>query len=269
VIWGGRQAAFNLGCGFALAAVFAPGVFASTSDFRFERDTLAFANSTVFEYHEGVASVRREGPKQEKKERYTRRCFVMSRTVVQFHKFARFDPRGAPLDEKELAHRVRDVTRRPPWHDPLPANERVVFPGCANLRQLSKTHTRVLQENIGLGWPAYVRIGNFRMFFQHSKAYQENTHKELNAALGRKEFFIAYLSDYPILHINHSIVVYAYKPARSRKKIDRYVCYDPNHPDGPRELTWLADTGEFNFQKDEEFVGGFTRVFHVYGKALQ
>ena len=25
----------------------------------------------------------------------------------------------------------------------------------------------------------------------------------------------------------------------------------------------------FEFQKDEEFVGGFTRVFQVYGKSLQ
>ena len=25
----------------------------------------------------------------------------------------------------------------------------------------------------------------------------------------------------------------------------------------------------FNFQKDEEFAGGFTRVFQVYGKPLQ
>jgi hypothetical protein len=269
VSWGGRRAAFNLGCGLAAGAIFAPGVLASTSDFRFARDTLTFANSTVFEYHEGVAHVRREGQGQEKKERYTRRCFVMSRAVVQFHKFARFDPRGAPVDEVELAHRVRNVTRRPPWHDPLPANERIVFPGCADLRQLSRMHPRVLQDNMGLGWPAYVRVGNFRMFFEHSKTYQQKTHEELNATLARKEFFIAYLSDYPTLHINHSVLVYARKPAAAGKKIERYVCYDPNHPDGPRELTWLADKGEFNFEKDEEFVGGFTRVFHVYGKALQ
>jgi hypothetical protein len=26
---------------------------------------------------------------------------------------------------------------------------------------------------------------------------------------------------------------------------------------------------EFDYQKDQEFVGGFTRVFHVYGKFLQ
>jgi hypothetical protein len=238
------------------------------ADFHFDRDTLAFANSTVFEYNAGVARVR-HGTDKEKNERYTRRCFVMSRTVVQFLKFARFDPKAALLGDKELARRVRNVTHRPPWHDPLPDQERVVFPGYANLRQLSKSRARILQQNIGLGWPAYVRVGNFRMFFLHSVSYQQRTHEQLNAALACGELFVAYLSDYPTLHINHSITVYARKRPRKGSPIDRYQCYDPNHPDAPRELKWLGDKSAFEFQKDEEFVGGFTRVFHVYGKALQ
>ena len=234
-------------------------------DFRFDRDTLAFTNMTVFEYQEGIPHARRD---KEKVARYTRRCFVMSRTVVQFCKFARFDPHAPALGDKELARRIRNVTRRPPWHPDLPADQRVVFPGYRDLRQLSVKRGFILQKNIGLGWPTYLRIGNYRMFFNHSVRYQEKTHQQLNAALERREFFIAYLSDFPTLHINHAVLVYARKN-ENRDGVDRYDCYDPNHPDGPRELKWLPETKVFNFQKDNEFVGGFTRVYQVYGKAFQ
>lgn len=238
---------------------------ARASRFRFDRETLAFVNSTVFEYHEGHAQVRKTSGDKEKPKRYTRRCFVMSRTVLQFHKFARFDPRGAPLNDKELAARVRMVAHKQPWHQALPAEQRIVFPGYRDLRTLSAARALVLQENIGLGWPTYFRVGNSRMFYKHDPAYQEKTHADLEATLKRGELFVAYLSDYPILHINHSVLVYSHKGPHS----DRYLTYDPNHPDGPRELKWLPVKRAFDFQKDEEFVGGFTRVFQVYGKPWQ
>lgn len=250
-------------CGF-IALASTQGA-ARASGFRFDRETLAFVNSTVFEYHEGRAQVRKAGGAKEKPKRYTRRCFVMSRTVLQFHKFARFDPRGAQLDDTELAARVRTVAHKEPWHAALPAAQRTVFPGYRDLRALSAARARVLQENIGLGWPTYFRVGNSRMFYKHDPAYQEKTHADLEATLKRGELFVAYLSDYPTLHINHAVLVYAHKGHHS----DRYLTYDPNHSDGPRELKWLPAKRAFDFQKDEEFVGGFTRVFQVYGKPWQ
>jgi hypothetical protein len=51
--------------------------------------------------------------------------------------------------------------------------------------------------------------------------------------------------------------------------IERYAAYDPNHPETPRELTWSGKTGSFAYQKDVDFVGGFVRVYQVYGKWLQ
>lgn len=241
----------------------------SASDFRFDRDTFAFVNSTVFAYEEGRAYARKKDSSKEKSRPYTRRCFVMSRTAMQFRKFARFDPRVAALDDKELAARIRMVTKRHPWDSAPPENQRIVFPGYDNLREMSKVRGRVLQENIGLGWPTYARLGNFRMFFRRDDdKYQEKTHADLNAALARGDFFVAYLSDYPRFLINHSVLVYARK-AGARNGIERYVVYDPNHPDGPRELKWSPGMRVFNYQKDEEFKGGFTRVYQVYGKWLQ
>jgi len=235
------------------------------SGFDVHRDTLAFANTTVFEYHQGEI-VSRWGRKSD---RYTRRCFVMTRTVEQFYKFGRFDPKSPRLDDGELHKRIRAVTKIPPWHDPLPPEKRIVFPGYHNLREMSQANTRLMQRNIGLGWVAYLRVGNVRMFYLHDKKYQVKTHDHLEQALGRGQFFIAYLSDFPILHINHSVLVYKHSRPRSPDGSDHYLVYDPNHPDGPRHLEWLPAKREFSFEKDQEFVGGFTRVFEVYGRALQ
>jgi hypothetical protein len=241
----------------------------SAAGFRYDRDTLGFANTTVFAYEQGKIVSQHNLFERKKPDRYTRRCFVMTRTVEQFYKFARFEPNSPRLDEDELHKRIRAVTRKPPWHDSLPPEKRIVIPGYRNLREMSQANTRLMQRNIGLGWVAYLRPGNGRMFYLHNRSYQEKTHTELEQTLARGEFFIAYLSDFPILHINHSVLVYTHDGPRSADGTDHYLVYDPNHPEGPRHLKWLPAKREFNYQKDKEFVGGFTRVFQVYGKFLQ
>jgi len=130
---------------------------------------------------------------------------------------------------------------------------------------MSQANTRLMQRNIGLGWVAYLRLGNARMFYLHNRNYQVKAHEQLEQTLARGEFFIAYLSDFPILHINHSVLVYKHDRPRSADGTDYYLVYDPNHPDAPRHLEWLPAKREFNYQKDREFAGGFTRVFQVYG----
>lgn len=236
-----------------------------SAGFNFHPDTLSFANTTVFEYHEGEIVSRFS----RKSDRYTRRCFVMTRTVEQFYKFARFEPNAPRLEERELRKRIRAVTRMQPWRDPLPPQKRTVFPGFHNVREMSQANTRLLQRNIGLGWVAYLRVGNGRMFYLHGKGYQEKTHRLLEDTLARGEFFIAYLSDFPILHINHSVLIYKHDRPSSPDGTVHYLVYDPNHPEGPRHLEWHPEKREFSYQKDKQFTGGFTRVFQVYGKALQ
>lgn len=251
---------------FAAIIVAIPSAYAAQpAGLDFNRDTLSFANWTVFSYENGKIV----SHKNQYGHHYSRRCFVMTRTVEQFYKFARFEPKAAPVDDRELTKRVRNVTRRPPWHDSLPAEKRIVIPGYRNLRELSQAKTQLLQKNIGLGWVVYLRPGNVRMFYLHNKNYQAKTHDELERTLGRGQFFIAYLSDFPILHINHSVLVYKHSRPRSSDGSDHYLVYDPNHPDRPRHLEWLPEKREFSFEKDREFAGGFTRVFQVYGKPLQ
>src|SRR5437868_4408427 len=239
---------------------------AATPPLRFDRDTVGFANMTVFEYQNGIAHLRRgESAKQK---RYTRRCFVLCRTTMQFKKFARFDPHAPPLDDRDLAKRIRQVTRHAAWRDTLPDDQRVVFPGYANLRQLSKESGFVLQRNIGYGWPTYWRLGNARTFFAPGVGYQEKTHEKLNAVLKRGDLFVAFLTTLPHLRINHAVLIYAEKTGGSTGMV-RYLVYDTNHPDGPRELTWSQRNRSFAYQKDWDFVGGNLRVYQLYGMWLQ
>ena len=253
----------------AFAAVTTVQANVAASDFLFDRDTLAFQNATVLKYKDGVPFLRARSASNDPANKYTRRCFVMTRTVMQFRKFARFDPRGDPLNDQELAARIRVLAHRAPWREPLPENQRIVFPGYANLRQMSKARTQVFQENIGGGLITYFRPGNGRMFFEHSRKYQERTHTSLDAALSRGDVFIGYLSTYPKLSINHAVLVYAQNKSVPGDELEHYLAYDPNHTEAPRELTWSPRDRAFAYQKDIDFVGGFVRVYQSYGKALQ
>src|SRR5207245_446910 len=98
---------------------------------------------------------------------------------------------GARITDQELVKRVREVTRMQPWKAARARNERVVFPGYANLRQLSMAHALLLQKNLGLGWPVYGRVGNFRMFFlADEKEYQVKMHAALDATMADGGFFV-------------------------------------------------------------------------------
>ena len=129
--WGKSAGVWWLGAFAAVAFARADGVAA---EFRFGRDTFAFANQTVFEYHEGHASLRKSSAT--KKDAYNRHCFVMSRTAAQFKKFARFEPQSNPLDDASLVARIRALTRQTAWTEPLPENQRIVFPGYKDLKEM-------------------------------------------------------------------------------------------------------------------------------------
>lgn len=255
----------------ACLCISAAGAAAGPS-FSFSRDTFAFANETVFEYHQGHASLRHENGAQKPK-RFTSHCFVMSRGAAQFRKFARFDPTLSPLDDRQLAARIREVTSRKPWGAPFAMQDRITIPGYPDLRALTRARAGIVQENIGLGWPTYFRPGNGRILMPHGPAQQARTQAELEATLARGEFFVAYLTTFPeSLAINHGVLVYArarISGRGNRAQKMRYRVYDPNHPEGPRTLEWSERDSCFLYQRDWDFVGGRLVVWQVYGRFLQ
>src|SRR5207248_3344952 len=69
---------------------------AAASDFRFDRDTFAFANQTVFEYHEGHPSLLR--PSTVIRDAYNRHSFVLCSSASQFMMLACFYRHSAMFD---------------------------------------------------------------------------------------------------------------------------------------------------------------------------
>jgi hypothetical protein len=248
---------------FLIGILLASSVVRATPPMVFDRDTFSFVNDTVFAYHDGHPSLR-----QDDIERYTARCFVMSRAVVQFKKFARFDPAGPSLDDAALAARIRAVTRRAPWRDALDDDHRVVISGVADLRTLSRTRPRVVQENIGLGWPTYLRPGNWRVLLPSLPGQRARAKRRLDRTLAQGGVFIAYITTLPDnVEINHAILVMSRRDGADSSTL--YTVYDPSFPDAPRTLYWLKRDGRFWYPPNRTFVGGCVNVWQVYGAPLQ
>jgi hypothetical protein len=231
--------------------------------FRYATDTFSFANETVWNYVNG--SVQAAEPGARKRE-YTRHCFVLTRAAVQFWKFARFDPAGKPLGPEALATRIREVTKRPVWHAPLPERERVVFPGYASLRALSAAEPGIFQANIGLGWPVYFRAGNMPIVLPISRATEAELNREIVADLEENMPTIVWLYRFPSLAINHVVVIFR---VRTEGHVFHYTVYDPNYADGPKEMTFDAATRTFSYPPTFYFKGGPVTARGIFRGVMQ
>jgi hypothetical protein len=227
--------------------------------FNYPRDTYAFKNETVWNYGGGTVQ---SGPDATKTQRqYTRRCFVLSRSIVQFWKFARFDPAGKPLDDQALAARIRDVTERSVWLPILPEKDRIVFPGYHDLREASADRPDVFRENVGLGWPIYFRPGNFPITVPVDRWTEARVNREMFRDIQKNYPTIIWAYRFPSLKLNHVLVVYA---CTRDATTYHYLLYDPNYDDRPTHLDYDIKTRSFTFQPTYYFKGGSVNVRAIY-----
>lgn len=233
--------------------------------FAYGRDTFAFANETVWNYVNG--SVQSDSTRTASKKRdYTRRCFVVSRAAVQFWKFARFDPKAAPLPPAQLAARIRDVTARSVWLTPLPRDQRVVFPGYASLHEISAADPTVFQANIGLGWPIYFRPGNAPIAMPLYRETEARLNDEIFHDLQLNHPTIVWLYNFPSLSINHVVVIFSGTHDHGHF---HYQVYDPNYATGARALDYDEKTRTFSYPPTFYFKGGTVDARAVYRGVLQ
>jgi hypothetical protein len=232
--------------------------------FRYDTDSFAFANETVWNYVDGSVQA---GPGSTARKRdYTRRCFVVTRAAVQFWKFARFDPHAAPLSPSQLADRIREVTARSIWLSPLSPDQRIVFPGSTSLRELSAANPSLFQANIGLGWPVYFRAGNAPIAVPLSPATEAALNDEVSHDLGMNYPTIVWLYRFPSLAINHVVVVISGHKDGAHY---HYLVYDPNYTDGPKKLEYNATTQTFSYQPTFYFKGGDVDARAIYRGVFQ
>ena len=233
--------------------------------FRYDTDTFSFANETVWNYANGVVQSESSRPQTRKRD-YTRRCFVVTRAAVQFWKFARFDPKAAPLSREHLAARIREVTGRSVWLPALPERQRTVLPGYASLREISAADPGIFQENIGLGWPVYFRAGNIPIVAPVYRETEARLNNEIFHDLQMNWPTLVWLYNFPSLNINHVVVVIAGKEEQGRF---HYQVYDPNYTDGPKKLDYDAATRTFSYQPTFYFKGGTVNARAIYRGVLQ
>ena len=153
----------------SLACLLALATIAGAREFQFGRDTFAFSNDTVMRYgvdEEGRLHISR----RDKPVEYGHRCFVLARAVMQFHQFARFEPRQPKLTREEYRRRIQQLCRIPVWSRGPRAP--IVFPGFPDLRSFSIAYEGLLKETLGNWWPSYLRVGNWRMAMGHPRVGQ-------------------------------------------------------------------------------------------------
>jgi hypothetical protein len=232
--------------------------------FRYDTDTFAFANETVWNYVNG--SVQSESTQQAQKRDYTRRCFAVTRAAVQFWTFARFDPMAPALSRDELAARIRSVTERSAWLPALPHEQRIVFPGYANLRQISAADPSIFQANIGLGWPVYFRAGNMPIIVPLTRETEARLNNEIFHDLQMNYPTVVWLYNFPSLNIDHVVVIIAGKVHDGDYE---YKVYDPNYTTGPKNLEYNVATRTFSYQPTFYFKGGTVDARAIYRGVLE
>ncbi len=248
----------------ALSA-YEPPTSPATRPFRYDTDTFSFANETVWNYVNG--EVQAESSRDQTRKRdYTRRCFVVTRAAVQFWKFARFDPKAAPLPHEELARRIREVTGRSVWLPAFSRSQRIVLPGYANLRAISAADPSIFQANIGLGWPVYFRAGNAPIAMPLYRETEAQLNSEIYDDLGMNYPTIVWLYNFPSLKINHVVVVISGRRTRTHY---HYQVYDPNYATEAKQLDYDVKTRTFSYQPTFYFKGGPVDVRAIYRGVLQ
>lgn len=229
---------------------------ASARTFDVHRDTFAFANETAWQYgvdERGTLHISaRETPPT-----YAHRCFVMSRAVMQFWQFARFEPRQPRASRDEYAHLIRRISRVPVWSA---RTERIAVPGFRDLREFSEVMPGVLQENLGAWLPSYFRVGNYRMAMGHLRAGQAAAARWLEQSLAEGKLRSIYIARFP--HLNHCLV--AFRHERRANGDVRFWLYDPNYPGETAWLDYRAAERSFDFQPRWYFPGGRVNVMRVY-----
>ena len=243
----------------ALVRAYVPPSKSAPRPLEYPQDTYAFKNETVWNYGGGTVQ---KGPDTAKSQRqYTRRCFVLSRSIVQFWKFARFDPDGKRLDDHQLAARIRQVTERSVWLPMLPEKDRVVFPGYHDLREASADRPNVFRENLGQGWAIYFRPGNFPITVPVFRGTEARVNREIYHDLQENYPTIIWAYRFPSLKLNHVLVVL--QGTRDATGY-HYLLFDPNYDDRLTHLDYNDKTRSFSFQPTYYFKGGYVNVRAMY-----
>jgi hypothetical protein len=233
---------------------------AAPTHFDWRADTIGFSNDTVFAYsidQSGHMSIHR----RRKPALFSHRCFVLARAVLQFHKFARFDPTQPPLTGEGYRPLLLRLCRVQVWLPERPAAGRIVFPGYRNLNEFSRAHETLMKETLGNWFPTYLRLGNWRMIGPFPRCGQANACAQIMRGLDRGKLQAVYLARFPFM--NHCVILFDYHPLDGGGRI-RFDAYDPNYPNTLSWLDYYTKRRSFEFERRWFWRGGQLNLMRVY-----
>lgn len=228
--------------------------------FDFARDAFAFANELVWEYHFDPTTAATTCRRREPVPDYVHRCFVLVRAARQFFYHARFDPAAPPTSDAAYERLIRAVLARTPRR-PSRADDKVVIPGFAGLRELSAARTPLLKEQGGGAWRSYLLRSHWRLVFPVSRIHQRRTARRLLEAVLHDRAPIVHLLRFPSLAINHGLVIF--DGARTGEGV-LFQAYDPNDPAQPARLSYDRGRRTFSMKANRYWRGGDLNVFEIF-----
>ena len=228
--------------------------------FDFGRDTFAFPNELLWEYHFDAATGQSRAVRRRPPPPYALRCFVLVRAARQFFYHARVDPAAEAADDVAYRRLIRAVLVRPPRR-PSPPGERVVIPGYAGLRDFSGAHEPLVKAACGGAWRSYVQHSHWRIVVPVSRGHQHRTAGDLLDAIEAHDAPLVHLLRFPSLAINHGMVVF--EGARTSGGAE-FLAYDPNEPGHPARLVYDRARRAFSLPPNRYWRGGELNVFEIF-----
>lgn len=219
---------------------------------RFGEDTFAFPNE-VRALNSG------------RNDLYANYCFVMTRGVVQFSKFARFDPDQAKLPTEKYIELVREIASHSPREDALPPEKRVVVPGYQNLQEFSRQEEAAVKAGLGSRFWTLVHWTNWRVTFSVSGEHQEGVAAETLMELRAGRPALLLVTNWPIPELNHGVVAYDYRVVDGGVE---FMVYDPNEPEQPGVISFERGRRRFWATRIFDTKPGPIRAFRMYYSPL-
>lgn len=232
---------------------------------RFTHDTLAFTNQTHWTYSVDPVTRRQSHVRTDPPPRYALRCFVMARTVKQFHLHAAFAPHEPAPREDEARNLIRAVVRRSP-RQASPDHRRITIPGFADLRSFSAACADLFMEECGGTWQSYVQRGHWRMLLPFPRFAQRIEARELLRSVVAGQAPVVHVIDWPTLDINHALVLIG---AEEQSHAIVFSAFDPNAPSQPVPLRFELGSNRFSLPATPYFRGGDVSVYEVYCSAFR
>ncbi len=233
---------------------------AENRQFKFERDTFAFAHELVWKYRFDPVTGAMTTYKTEPPPTYYHRCFVLVRATRLFFDYAKFAPELPAVDLETYRALVRKIIASNPRRKCVDEN-RIVIPGFDGLRSFSQAHENLLKAECGAAWESYFLRSHWRMIFKVYGRFQEKMAAKLKRSLEKRGVALVHLFRFPRITINHGITLYDFN--ESAEKIE-FTAYDPNIPEHPVTLVYEKKRRVFNFAPNIYWGGGRLSVMEIF-----